>query len=638
MITRQLALGRGRIALAKPSSPAWRRALATAVDQHTSSMPTADPVSLDLPSQSASSTRVPQASLRPALDPKYGRFALDYEESQAFRKKTRSLGTHLTPHYRPRELISKPPGPADVTLEALMAAQSHFGHATGLWHPGNARYIYGVRSGIHIISLDVTASHLRRAVKIVRNTTSMGGLVLFVGTRDGQSQSVVRAAELAGGCHLFDRWIPGSITNAHQILAKCRKTVRDMEGNEVPGFEEQLDKHPALKPDLVVVLNPLENYVLLRECRQHNIPTIGVVDTDCNPTWVTYPIPANDDSRRCTNFIAGVLGRAGEEGNKARAGFVAEFGASPHEQGHQLELASDEEGEEGEEDLANPKPSPYEDQEARRIQAINKTRNATSADEDGLLGPVELLDEAQTNAAFYINDLSDESDLATDILAADFIHGPPDHALTDADLTEAESHLTEAGVMVDGSLTSPLIQLTPEEGRRLEALAEEANDEQITEEEAASLIRDANAIASRGLQISMPTVQDTTGSALRKLREAEDPSLARLVAIKRRALGETLSAADLKVLESVEAEEREVRKRVNEKRAETIKQLTEAIAEADEEAKEIELEEADEEDELGMEEYEERQRSRTAHYDDPDEGGIGPIRKNRRGGGGGFER
>jgi small subunit ribosomal protein S2 len=191
--------------------------------------------------------------------------------------------------------VNNPPSPSDVTLELLLASQSHLGHATSLWNPANAQYIFGVREGIHIISLDATAAYLRRAAKIVEAVTARGGLVLFAGTRPGQDRCVVKAAELSGGCHLFERWIPGSITNGLQILGKCQLKVVDEFDKEVPGFEDQLLDQPALKPDLVVCLNPLENYVLLHECALNNIPTIGVIDTDANPTWVTYAIPANDD-------------------------------------------------------------------------------------------------------------------------------------------------------------------------------------------------------------------------------------------------------------------------------------------------------------------------------------------------------
>jgi small subunit ribosomal protein S2 len=191
--------------------------------------------------------------------------------------------------------VLNPPKPEDVTLELLLANQAHMGHATALWNPANQRYIYGIRSGIHIISLEQTAAHLRRAAKVVEGVAYHGGIILFVGTRKGQSQAVVKAAKLSKGCHLFEKWTPGTITNGAQILKKCEVTVVDPLDQAVEGFEEKVASWKALKPDLVVVMNPLENYTLLHECGLHNIPTIGVIDTDADPTWVTYPIPANDD-------------------------------------------------------------------------------------------------------------------------------------------------------------------------------------------------------------------------------------------------------------------------------------------------------------------------------------------------------
>ena len=183
----------------------------------------------------------------------------------------------------------------------------------------NSRYIFGIRQGIHIISLEVTAAHLRRACRVVSGVAERGGLILFVGTRPGQERCVVRAAEMAKGCHLFERWTPGSITNGVQLLGRCKTKVVDEFDQDVPGYESELKDRPVLKPDLVVCLNPLENWVLLHECGLNAIPTIGIIDTDANPTWVTYPIPANDDSLRCVQVIAGALGRAGEEGQTNRS-------------------------------------------------------------------------------------------------------------------------------------------------------------------------------------------------------------------------------------------------------------------------------------------------------------------------------
>jgi len=188
-----------------------------------------------------------------------------------------------------------PSSVSEVTLEILLACQSHLGHATSLWNPANARYIFGIRDGIHIISLDQTAAHLRRAAKVVRAVSARAGIILYVGTRKGQEKSVVEAAVRSAGYHLFDRWIPGALTNGKKILGHGELKVVDQLDREIEGFEEQLIDQKAVKPDLVVVLNPLENNPLLRECSQNNIPTIGIIDTNANPGWVTYQVPANDD-------------------------------------------------------------------------------------------------------------------------------------------------------------------------------------------------------------------------------------------------------------------------------------------------------------------------------------------------------
>ncbi|KAL5353948.1 hypothetical protein ACLOAV_000033 [Pseudogymnoascus australis] len=245
----------------------------------------------------------------------------DFQAMNHIKRATGSLGSDIAPFYQPHRAITAPLGPDDITLPLLLASQSHMGHATALWHPGNQRYIHGIRAGIHIISLEATAVHLRRAAKVVEGVAYHGGTILFVGTRKGQQRAIVGAAKLAGGCHLFDRWVPGSLTNGDQILGRAGIKVVD-ERDEVIDNEtirKKLEDHRAVKPDLVVVLNPLENYICLHECGLAGVPTIGVVDTDCNPTWVTYPIPANDDSLRCTHLIAGVLGRAGQIGQKKRA-------------------------------------------------------------------------------------------------------------------------------------------------------------------------------------------------------------------------------------------------------------------------------------------------------------------------------
>lgn len=221
--------------------------------------------------------------------------AQQYTEFRRIQNTTRSLGSRVERRYVPTELINNPPGPEDVSLELLMASQTHMGHSTSLWNPANSRYIYGVRQGVHIISLETTAAHLRRAARVVEDVSYRGGLILFVGNRKGQMEIVTKAAELAGACHLFTKWTPGGITNRDVILRMQGMKVVDHLDQELDGFEKYSGLARPLLPDLVVCLNPLENYTLLYECGLKSIPTIGVIDTNVDPSWVTYTIPANDD-------------------------------------------------------------------------------------------------------------------------------------------------------------------------------------------------------------------------------------------------------------------------------------------------------------------------------------------------------
>ncbi|KAJ3478873.1 hypothetical protein NLG97_g8462 [Lecanicillium saksenae] len=241
-----------------------------------------------------------------------------YAEFERVQKTTRSVGTRVERRYVPSELIANPPAPEAVSLELLMASQTHMGHNTSLWNPANARYIYGARQGIHIISLEATAAHLRRAARVVEDVSYRGGLVLFVGNRPGQMEIVTRAAELAGACHLYTKWIPGSITNRDVILKNKGMKVVDGKDQELENFDGFKNTARPLVPDLVVCLNPMENYTLLYECGLASVPTIGIIDTNANPTWVSYTIPANDDSLRSAAVIGGVLGRAGQRGQQRR--------------------------------------------------------------------------------------------------------------------------------------------------------------------------------------------------------------------------------------------------------------------------------------------------------------------------------
>ncbi|KAL6870314.1 hypothetical protein J3F83DRAFT_760823 [Trichoderma novae-zelandiae] len=315
----------GRRALASPLPRAVLRHLSTEVKTATSSVSTSNGPAQAWPSPQAAAAPpkiVSSAKKKQKIVEEKGKQTLNpaqqYAEFRRIQHNTRSLGSDVEKRYVPTEIISNPPRPEDVTLELLMASQTHMGHNTSLWNPANSRYIYGVRQGIHIISLETTAAHLRRAARVVEDVAYRGGIILFVGTRKGQMEIVTKASELAGAYHLFTKWIPGAITNRDVILRSQGTRVVDHLDRELDGFDMFKGTARPLMPDLVVCLNPLENYTLLYECGLKNIPTIGVIDTNADPSWVTYTIPANDDSLRSMALVAGVLGRAGEAGQKRR--------------------------------------------------------------------------------------------------------------------------------------------------------------------------------------------------------------------------------------------------------------------------------------------------------------------------------
>lgn len=228
-----------------------------------------------------------------------------------------TLGANTSKTHSPRQALHSPESLESTNIEALVAAQAHLGHSTALWNPVTQPYIYGLRNGIHLFDLEITLTHLRWASQVIKGVAQNDGKILFVGTRSGQKRIVVEAARRANGYQVFDRWVPGTITNGKQVVGhgKVRNLVTKHVRNNKPS-SNSLDAPNSILPDLVVVLNPLENRNLLKECAKGRVPTIGIIDSDADPRWVTYAIPANDDSLRCVSLIAGLLSRAAAQGRE----------------------------------------------------------------------------------------------------------------------------------------------------------------------------------------------------------------------------------------------------------------------------------------------------------------------------------
>lgn len=159
-----------------------------------------------------------------------------------------------------------------TSLQQLFEARVHLGHKTGVWDPRMKPYLFGSRAGVHIIDLDKTLVHLRRALNVAGHVAYRNGIVLFVNERSQFERLVQKAARDCGEYFVTQRWIGGTLTNSQMLL----KTQR--------------------LPDLILFLSVPPSKTGIKEAAMSNIPSIGVVDSDCNPNLITYPVPGNDDT------------------------------------------------------------------------------------------------------------------------------------------------------------------------------------------------------------------------------------------------------------------------------------------------------------------------------------------------------
>lgn len=238
---------------------------------------------------------------------------------------TAKLGANIEKVYFPHKDVQSPPSAEKVSINKLLAAGVHLGQSTSLWRSSTQPFIYGEYRGIHIIDLNKTLAYLKRAAKVVEGVAERGGIILFLGTREGQKRALEEAAKKTHGFYICTRWIPGTLTNSTEISGVWERHEVDF-ADKPTGRVLTTDETAAIvKPDLLVILNPTENRNALNEAMQVRIPTIGIIDTDSEPSIVTYPIPGNDDSPRSVNLLLGVLAKAGERGLQNRLQKVAQI-------------------------------------------------------------------------------------------------------------------------------------------------------------------------------------------------------------------------------------------------------------------------------------------------------------------------
>ena len=183
---------------------------------------------------------------------------------------------------------------AVVTMKSLLEAGVHFGHQTKRWNPKMSRFIFTERNGIHIIDLQKTSACIVEAYEAIRTQVKNGKQILFVGTKKQAQQTIETEAKRCGMPYVSNRWLGGMLTNFTTIKKSIAK-LKKIERMEADGIFDSLTKKEALA---------------VAEAKRLGIPVIAVVDTNCDPTDITYPIPGNDDAIRAISLFVEIIANA----------------------------------------------------------------------------------------------------------------------------------------------------------------------------------------------------------------------------------------------------------------------------------------------------------------------------------------
>ena len=239
----------------------------------------------------------------------------------------------------------------DFTMRQLLEAGVHFGHHTRRWNPRMAPFLFGVRNQVHIIDLQQTVPMLDRALRAVRDTVAGGGRVLFVGTKRAAAEHVADSAKRCGQYYVNHRWLGGMLTNWKTITGSIKRLrqIEDMLGGDTQGLtkkeileitrdQEKLErslggiKEMGGLPDILFIIDTNKEKLAVEEANKLGIPVIAVLDSNSDPSGVTFPIPGNDDAIRAITLYCDLISSA------VLDGISAELGASGQDYGAAEEL------------------------------------------------------------------------------------------------------------------------------------------------------------------------------------------------------------------------------------------------------------------------------------------------------------
>ena len=213
----------------------------------------------------------------------------------------------------------------EFSMRQLLEAGAHFGHQTHRWNPKMERYIFGSRSNIHIIDLSQSIPLLHQALVKVREVAASGGRILFVGTKRQASEPIATGARRCAQYYVNHRWLGGTLTNWRTVsgsIARLRELEGVLDGEQGRTKKELLQltrerdklelslggiKDMGGIPDLMFVIDTNKEAIAIQEARKLNIPVIALLDTNCNPDGITFPIPGNDDAARAIQLYCDLM-------------------------------------------------------------------------------------------------------------------------------------------------------------------------------------------------------------------------------------------------------------------------------------------------------------------------------------------
>jgi small subunit ribosomal protein S2 len=226
-------------------------------------------------------------------------------------------------------------------MKQLLESGVHFGHQTRRWNPKMKRYIFTERNGIYIIDLQQSLDYIDRAFEFVRETVAHGGTILYVGTKKQAQEAIAEQARRVGMPYVNQRWLGGMLTNFSTVYKRLQrlKELEEMDFGDVAGSgmtkkellglkreRDKLDRtlggirDMAKVPSAVWIVDTKKEHIAVSEARKLGIPVVAILDTNCDPDEVTYPIPGNDDAIRSVSLLTRVVADAVADGLLARAG------------------------------------------------------------------------------------------------------------------------------------------------------------------------------------------------------------------------------------------------------------------------------------------------------------------------------